>query len=296
MFKALLSLLFFSQCFRGSVVNFILAWTFSVGCVIVVAIMRRRSLAVAICLFCLAARSRADSVVVFNEIMYHPQTNEPALEWLELHNEMGVDIDLSGWSLGEGIEFRFAEGTVIPGGGYLVVAIDPAALTAGTGLANVLGPFTGRLSNAGEQLELRNNNNRVMDSITYGVEGDWPAAPDGSGVSLAKRWRFAASGNANNWSMSAQVGGTPGRENFPQAPPPMIETTVIATEGTWKFDDRGTDLGTAWREPGFNDSAWPSGAGLFFQEDGPLPAAKNTPLTPGRSTYYFRTRFTFNGD
>lgn len=257
--------------------------------------MRRRSLAVAICLFCLAARSRADSVVVFNEIMYHPQTNEPALEWLELHNEMGVDIDLSGWSLGEGIEFRFAEGTIIPGGGYLVVAIDPSALMAGTGLANVLGPFTGRLSNAGEQLELRNNNNRVMDSITYGVEGDWPAAPDGSGVTLAKRWRFAASGNANNWSMSAQVGGTPGRENFPHVPPPVIETTVITTEGTWKFNDSGTDLSTAWREPGFNDSAWPSGAGLFFQEDGPLPAAKNTPLTPGRSTYYFRTRFTFNG-
>lgn len=34
--------------------------------------------------FCLATGSRADSVVAFNEIMYHPSTNEPASEWVEL--------------------------------------------------------------------------------------------------------------------------------------------------------------------------------------------------------------------
>src|ERR1051326_908988 len=53
--------------------------------------------------------TRADSVVVFNEIMYHPATNEPALEWLELHNQMAVNMDLSGWSLDGGVQFKFPE-------------------------------------------------------------------------------------------------------------------------------------------------------------------------------------------
>src|SRR5512137_2883268 len=104
-------------------------------------------------LFLLAAASapvRADSTVVFNEIMYHPLTNEAAFEWVELHNQMAVDMDLSGWSLDSSVHFTFPEGSVMPGKGYLVVAVNPAALMAATGLTNVFGPFSGRLSNNGE--------------------------------------------------------------------------------------------------------------------------------------------------
>ena len=72
----------------------------------------------------------ADSVVVFNEINYNPATNEDANEWIELHNQMAVDIDLSAWHLEDGINFDFAEGTIIPGGGYLVIASDPVATAA----------------------------------------------------------------------------------------------------------------------------------------------------------------------
>ena len=64
----------------------------------------------------------ADSTVVFNELMYHPREREEELEWIELHNQMAVDMDISGWYLGDGVLFIFDEGTVVPGGGYLVVA------------------------------------------------------------------------------------------------------------------------------------------------------------------------------
>src|SRR4051794_22985983 len=105
-----------------------------------------------------ACLSRADSTVVFNEIMYHPATNEAAMEWVELRNLMSVDMDLSGWSLANGIAYNFPAGTILPGGGFLVVASSPPTLTAATGLTNVLGPFAGRISNSGETLELLNNN------------------------------------------------------------------------------------------------------------------------------------------
>jgi hypothetical protein len=217
---------------------------------------------IAIFLFLAAAGSRADSSVGFNEIMYHPATNAAAMEWVELYNQMAVDVDISGWALDGGVTYMFASNTIVRGGGFLVVAGSPSTLMAATGLTNVLGPFTGRLSNGGEALQLRNNNGRVVDEANYGVEGDWPVAPDGSGVSLAKRDHDTASGPAANWSFSDQVGGTPGAENFPGVS--SAPAQVFPVETAWKYNASGTDLGSSWRQPGYADAAWASGNAWLF--------------------------------
>src|SRR5690606_21972308 len=129
---------------------------------------------------------RADSVVTFNEVMFHPASS-PTLEWVELYNQMSVDVELSGWSISGGVEFQFADGTVIHGGGYLVVAAFPVELDASAGMTNSLGPWAGRLANEGERLQLRNRERRLMDEVEYGTDGNWPVTPDGGGPSLAKR-------------------------------------------------------------------------------------------------------------
>lgn len=231
-----------------------------------------------------APAARADSVVVFNEIMYHPPTDEPTMEWVELYNQMAVNVDLSGWSLAEGIAFTFPAGTVIPGRGYLVIAASPLDLMAATGLTNVLGPFTGRLSNSGETLELRNNNQRLLDRVTYDVDGDWPVAPDGSGGSLAKRDEDRASAPVANWTISAMVGGTPGQRNLALTPYETTNHTPIVLEGLWKFDASGNDLGSAWRQPDFDDSAWASGPGLFQAGNVTTPAGDPQPIPTVFST------------
>ena len=96
-----------------------------------------------------------DSVVVVNEIHYHPL--DSALEFVELRNQLSVNVDLSGWRFDGGITYGFPEGTVIAGRGYLVVARNPGALAAATGASNLLGPFTGALANEGETLRLWSN-------------------------------------------------------------------------------------------------------------------------------------------
>ena len=63
----------------------------------------------------LAAAARADSVVVFNEVHYHPGTQEPQREYIELHNQMAVDVDLSRWEITGRVNYTFPAGTVIPG-------------------------------------------------------------------------------------------------------------------------------------------------------------------------------------
>ena len=127
--------------------------------------------------------------------MYHPATNETALEWLELHNQMAVNVDLSGWSISGGINYSFPEGTVITGNGYLVVALSPSDLQNATGITNVVGPYSGRLSNSGDTLNLRNKNKRVMSNAVatititntvavtsqYVVINEWMADNSGPG-------------------------------------------------------------------------------------------------------------------
>jgi len=254
------------------------------------------SLPLSLALFFVVLSVRADSVVVFNEIMYHPVANEPGLEWVELHNQNAVDVDLGGWRLTGGIDYTFPAGTVIRGGGYLVISVSPGTLIAASAATNVVGPFSGRLSNSGEELRLRDNINRIMDSVNFGVDGEWPAGADGGGVSLAKRHPNLASGPAENWTVSAQIGGTPGAMNFSSAQLLGPADMLVPLAATWRYDDFGTDPGTAWREPGYNDSGWGTGAGLFYFEDGPLPGPKSTPLNRDVSTYYFRGSFQLDGD
>lgn len=159
----------------------------------------------------------ADSVVTFNEVMYHPQNDESAGEWIELHNQLAVMVDLSNWTLEGGVEFRFPVGTRILGGGYLVIAANPTAFQAQTGLL-ALGPFSDQLSNAGERLVLKNHNQRLMDQLEFGDSAPWPAAADGSGASLAKRIAASPSSPPENWQASKSVGGTPRAVNFSEVP------------------------------------------------------------------------------
>ena len=193
---------------------------------------------------------RADTSVVFNEIMYHPPGSEDTLEWVEFYNQMAVDVDVTGWSVAGGIQYIFPSNSIVRGGGYLLVARSPATIMAATGLTNVYGPFSGRLANEGEAIQLLNNSARVVDEVTYGVDGDWPVAPDGSGVSLAKRDPDTASGPADNWTMSEQIGGTPGAQNFTSAggfavPPGLVSYwNFNETAGTNASDQVGPNFGT----------------------------------------------------
>jgi hypothetical protein len=255
-------------------------------------------LLVTLCLTACLGPSRgfADTVVVFNEIMYHPATDEANLEWVELYNQMSVDVDLSGWRLSGGIAYEFPAGTLIRAGGYRVIARVPEALGALTGLGDLLGPFSGRMANGGDTLRLRDNLDRVMDSVTYGVDGDWPLSPDGAGPSLAKRDPNLASGPAESWVASPWVGGTPGRRNFGGGPSLGPRQVLLPLDAAWRFDDTGADLGAGWRVTGFDDTPWASGAGLFAVGDISLPGQRNTPLAPNRNTYYFRTNLRLDGD
>jgi len=150
-----------------------------------------------------------DSVIVFNEVHYHPVNDNSSLEFIELYNQLAVDTDLSNWRLDGDVEFNFPEGTTIPARGYLVIAKDPAALQAATGYSGALGPFEGLLSNSGNSLRLYNNNlsfvvsNSPPPTFTAGTLWNVDLQGDGNGGAFGQLSPSAdMSGNANG------LGGT----------------------------------------------------------------------------------------
>ena len=220
--------------------------------------------------------------------MYNPDGAQSRGEWIELQNQMAIDMDISGWSLTGGAFFEFPAGTVIPGNSYLVIASNPAALEEDTGFVGAMGPFEGRLSNGGEDIMLRNNSDRMLDIVDYGDEGEWPVGPDGSGATLAKRGLHLASIRPSNWTTSWQVGGTPGAENFPAVDLTPVPTTLVSWNSEAKFEDSGNDLGTDWRDTSFDDSTWSVGQGILEAGDAQFPPANLGGLAePGEGLFSY---------
>lgn len=71
------------------------------------------------------------------------------------------------------------------------------------------------------------------------------------------------------------------------SPPATVVANLVAAGQVWKYDDGGADLGTAWRSPGFNDSAWASGNTEMGWGDGDEATVVGSakPVT----TYYRKT-------
>lgn len=143
--------------------------------------------------------------VVLHELYYHPITEDEDQEFVELFNRSGESVDLTGWRLRGGISFNFPSGTLLPPGGYLVVARNAALLRSiHTNLpANlILGDYSGRLSNRRDVVRLQMPDDLIstnqagvvvtnkiyitIDEVDYRDGGRWGQWADGGGSSLER--------------------------------------------------------------------------------------------------------------
>ncbi len=81
-----------------------------------------------------------------------------------------------------------------------------------------------------------------------------------------------------------------------------VRALLNVTASAWRYDNSGTDRGTAWRAAAFNDAAWSTGVGLFGRETTPGEYAYpfNTAIpasgqTGGHLTVYYRSHFNWTG-
>ena len=74
---------------------------------------------------------------------------------------------------------------------------------------------------------------------------------------------------------------------------PMGSAQVISRHGLWSYEASGTDLGTAWRQPSYPDSSWPTGTGVLGYGEPFVGTAVPCGPDPSNSypTTYLRIRF-----
>src|SRR5436190_23022269 len=132
----------------------------------------------------LEARQLLAADVVISEIMFHPSSSDDGQEYVELYNKGDATANLTGWKFDNGVDFTFGASSLNPGS-YLVVAANLAKFTAKyPGVSNVVGGWTGSLSNSGEQLELIDNLGATVDQVDYADDGNWGVRERGRGVDL----------------------------------------------------------------------------------------------------------------
>lgn len=209
--------------------------------------------------------------IQITEVMYHPPINEARNEWVEIFNETSTRREISGWAFAEGIDFVFPPGTVLDPGEYLVIAADPAHISATYGITNVLGPFGGRLDNSSDHVILFDLAGGIIAEVDYEDGGRWPVGADGAGHSLSKRIIRGNPMDPDNWSTSNRFGGTPGRDNGFRTW--YEDTDIISVGDTWRYykgyGEASTPV-TLWRQIGFGDSGWlqgPTGIGYGDNDD-----------------------------
>ena len=176
--------------------------------------------------------------VVLNEILYRGTANTTAGndEFIELYNNGNNPVDLSGWRLGDGdllavtedgVHFTFPNGTTLQPDEYAVIWVgrQGQATNAPDAAYQAWLNRSPALNNRGDDLELFDANNGLVDYMAYGtgsavdpppISGIWDAsrqnnlagASTGQSISLtpngldgnsADCWELTTSGDAQNY-------------------------------------------------------------------------------------------------
>jgi len=198
------------------------------------------------------------SPVVITEIMYHPPVgmDEARAEYIEIFNWTDTAVPLfdpaaptNTWMLKGGVDLIFPTNlTLAPGQFALLVNFDPSDAEARTafqttyGLGEdvlLLGPYAGRLNNAGEDVELQqrillhetNVAAVLMDKVDYRDQAPWPLGADGFGLSLQKLAPNVYGDDPAHWVAAPP---TPGRPTTTGGSAPSIlmgPTNVVVALG-----------------------------------------------------------------
>jgi hypothetical protein len=174
--------------------------------------------------------------VVIDELMYHPLENNE--EYIELYNPTSETVYLESsegsWRLDGAVDYIFETGMSIPADGrLLVVGFDPTTertrlndfisaystdlLTAGV---QIVGPWTGSLSNSSERLSLEYPLMPdqpgeplcwvIIDEVIYADVSPWPETADGAGEGIQRIFsdQYHSGNSPANWEAAAPTPGS----------------------------------------------------------------------------------------
>ena len=156
-------------------------------------------------------------LIVINEINYHSSDDFDTGDWVELYNNSNQDIDISQWKFMDSDDshiFTISDDVVIESGGYLVLCQDSSDFAQFfPNVENYIGEIDLGVSNGGELLRLMDNDEGIVDYVTYDDSAPWPLEPDGEGMTLELLNPSLNNNDAETWVSSGVELGTPGQQN-----------------------------------------------------------------------------------
>jgi hypothetical protein len=269
------------------------------------------------------AQPASPAIDIDPNVEYNPTSANQDEEYIRLINPNAYAVDISGYELTDAVRFTFRPGTVIIAGGDLYVSPNVNAFRARTTSPTggegrfVQGNYAGHLSSWGETINLLDTDSNLVDTYTYPPNPSdqqrylritemmyHPADPNQGSPYNDEDFEYIELKNIGPNTLGLDgVKLTDGIiYAFPSSSPTISDANLITHDGVWKYEQSGTDLGTAWRATGYNDSSWPEGAAVLYDKNGsfspPAPWLGNTQLTTqnGKVTFYFRKHFTLAAD
>lgn len=164
---------------------------------------------------------------VINEIMYNPEGTDDKHEWIEIYNNSGREIILTGgvggWKFDDGATSLHglnepptngSRGSMaVAAGGYLVLADNAETFVADhQGFGGTVIDTVMDLKNSTstiKAIKIISPSGAIIDEVLY--SNSWGG--DGNGKTLERKLAAGGSNDAANWAQSTAPGGTPGAAN-----------------------------------------------------------------------------------
>jgi len=151
--------------------------------------------------------------LIINEINYNSSEVFDTKDWIEIYNKSDTIIYLRGYYFTDENPdhiYLFPENSFIGANDYIILAQDTTVFsTLFPNVVNLYGPFSFGLSGKGEEINLYDKFDNLIDRVEYKDSYPWPTEPDGNGPTLELINPDFANEIANAWGFSIE-NGTPG--------------------------------------------------------------------------------------
>ena len=133
---------------------------------------------------------------------------EKTNEWVEIYNGTNSPVDLSEWIIADNTaEDVIPKGTILNSKSYAVISPDESTasfcnIPKGALFITLGSPIGNGLGNNGDALYLKDNNNTIIDALSWGTNTDVlnPSAPDvAEGSSLSRSDLKSDTDSASDW-------------------------------------------------------------------------------------------------
>ena len=222
-------------------------------------------------------------------------------DYVELYNPDSLPIDLGGLYLTDNpVEFthqvdmfptaaealkikplNFIDAGVFidgqPAGAFAYFIADGASIQSGGHLTFKLSPHQG-------QIGLFGTDDKLIDQILYGPQKtDVSEGRTPLGADTYSSDPIPTRGLENTGTTTTIVGAD-------------TWSTLFDYNKSWRYNQTQNLDGIPWKDQVYStETTWPQGPGLLYVEPNVPTNLRGTALALGRTTYYFRTHFTYTG-